>query len=285
MPMVYELVDGPCSGKLQLGSGPVQDYIGFRVDKNAKLLKDNEQGESQIAFYRRDAAHSGNTLRYRFDRLRRLRVLVGGAMDGNVELLPGDSPWTIDGVCEKDGVRSFIVYELSGEDEQGRVKYTLREETRFDSDEGEGMQAIRRFYVAPDYSVYSLKPGTHNEVPVEVGDRKGSVDEGMAELIKAVWKSAWDTIGSCQELAGGESHLGWAYISFPFARHGHQFVDVLKTAGIEHETKEKKFGCSQRDEQGEPSDKKVIPGLSVFIHPADIANALEALAKQWAARA
>jgi hypothetical protein len=103
------------------------------------------------------------------------------------------------------------VDQLRGEDEQGRVKYTLREETRFDSDEGKGMQAIRRFYVAPDYSEYSLKPGIHKEVPVEVGDRKGSVDEGMAKLIKAVWKSAWDTVGSCQELVGGDSHLGCSH--------------------------------------------------------------------------
>ena len=103
--------------------------------------------------------------------------------------------------------------------------------------------AIRNFYLAPNYDIYSMKPtGEHSQIPVEVGWRRGHVDEEIAELIAETWRLGLDTIGSCQSRPVGDKFAGLAYIGFFRLADAECFHGWLASAGIPSTLKEVK--CS-----------------------------------------
>jgi hypothetical protein len=101
--------------------------------------------------------------------------------------------------------------------------------------------AIRNFYLSPDYDIYSMKPtGDHTQVPVQVGWRRGHVDEGIAELISETWRLGLDTVGSCQSRPAGDKFAGMAYVGFFRCTDAECFHDWLVAAGIQSTLKEVK---------------------------------------------
>ena len=117
-------------------------------------------------------------------------------------------------------------------------------------------EAINNFYVQPNYESYSIKPtGEHTQVAIEVGHRRGQVDEKIAPLIAEVWCLGLDTTGSCQQRPIGTPNDGKAYIAFPRLRHARFFHDCLVRAHIPSEFVEKKFRIAHhRNPQEEASE-------------------------------
>jgi len=266
----YELVGGPCTGKVSM-AGNVPEELVFRLDKSGRILLEHERGESQHAFYRRDP--EAGVKKYHFESVRKLRVLRGGPLTGNVELMEGPPPFIVEFACGKGSANVaqwFVTYERSSEDELGRIAYDLREQIDVQSDEGKTIAAITNFYKRPDYSIYSKAPGLHKEVLIEEEGRRASVDEGIAELIKAVWKLGLHTLASCQERPAGETHAGKAYISFPLKRHAEAFIQILGQAGIGCEHKETPSQLGQRNQAGESIGSCEVRGLSVYFEPGQI---------------
>lgn len=92
-------------------------------------------------------------------------------------------------------------------------------------------KAAREFYKTPDYSIYSKSPGNgHEQVRIELGDRKADVDVDIADVILAIWALECDTIGSCQEAKSGK-----AYVGFIVLADAETVYSILAAAGIQAE--------------------------------------------------
>jgi hypothetical protein len=116
--------------------------------------------------------------------------------------------------------------------------------------------AIRNFYLSSNDDIYSMKPtGEHNQIPVEVGWRRGHVDEGIAELIAETWRLGLDTIGSCQSRPAGDKFAGLAYIGFFRHADAECFHDWLASAGISSTLKEVKGSIAKTAGAGGQSEE------------------------------
>jgi len=119
-------------------------------------------------------------------------------------------------------------------------------------------QAVNMFYAEPDYDTYSIKPtGEHVQVPVELGHRRGYVDELMAPIILGIWKLGLDTLGSCQSRPKGTNNEGMAYVGFPRLRDAKSFYDRLTRAGIPCRFDEKKLTIGRKQSK-DASPSEVI---------------------------
>lgn len=138
--------------------------------------------------------------------------------------------------------------------------------------------AIRGFYVNPNYDIYSMKPtGEHVQVPVEVGYRRGHVDEKIAPLIKELWRLGMDTIGSCQERPHDPGVAGKAYVGFVRKRDALRFSDVVKKAGIDCSTEEKQIGLARNNPDGSIAEKVTIDSANAKFRTLDIDRVVEVL--------
>lgn len=141
-------------------------------------------------------------------------------------------------------------------------------------------EAINNFYAAPDYDIYTMKPtGEHVQVPVEVGHRRGHVDEAIAPLIKRLWELGLDTLGSCQRRPPGHDHEGQAYVAFPKERDGVWFRDLLETAHIECNVDAKQITIAKKGPSGEITETLALPSANVILSPGDIDRIVELLAE------
>lgn len=136
------------------------------------------------------------------------------------------------------------------------------EKTQSHINEQRALQAINRFYLSPDYSIYSKPPtDEHHQVFIECGPRRAYVDEGIAPLIQAIWERGLETLGSCQQRPSGK-----AYVGFPLGRQGELFHKKLIEAGIESKCERKKFKIRKAD-CGETIE---IDAANVVFSPEDI---------------
>jgi hypothetical protein len=138
------------------------------------------------------------------------------------------------------------------------------DEVRIQINEQRAIQAMNHFYQSPNYSVYQKPPtDEHSQVFIEHGHRKACVDEKMASLIRAVWESGIDTLGSCQERPSGK-----AYIAFPLARQGKLFHDNLIAAGVESEYE----ATHSRFQNSDSGDTISVDSSIVMFSPDDISR-------------
>ncbi|GAA0468021.1 hypothetical protein Ade02nite_78810 [Paractinoplanes deccanensis] len=85
----------------------------------------------------------------------------------------------------------------------------------------------------------------HPTVTVRVGDRSAEIDELIAPLISALWRTGFTTLTSCQDAGESnaswaeklphmityvESRKGWAFVDFPI-QDGLRFLTALAQAG------------------------------------------------------
>jgi hypothetical protein len=140
-------------------------------------------------------------------------------------------------------------------------------------------QVIRNFYHAPNYDIYSMKPtGEHTQVPVEVGWRRGHVDEGIAALIAAAWKLGLDTIGSCQCRPPGTKFEGQAYIGFFRHSDAESFHQWLSDSGIASTLQDTQGSIAKLDDAGRPmGEAAAYTNANVFFDPPVIAHITEVL--------
>ncbi len=143
--------------------------------------------------------------------------------------------------------------------------FVLREVIQPTHDESLAIRATQQFYEHPNPGIYSLKPGLHKEVQVEAYGRSASIDEGLVEIIKGVWKHDWETLGSCEE----RPKSGRAYISFPVARHGREFAALLGSVGIEHSVEEKSNRLSTSSPFHDVILTSIVDSLHVFFARRD----------------
>jgi hypothetical protein len=140
--------------------------------------------------------------------------------------------------------------------------------------------AMRTFYETPDYSIYSKPPtDNHPQKLVEVGHRRGHVDENIAPLIEGLWKLNLDTIGSCEQLNSGK-----AYVGFPFQDHAKWFEGVLNKAGIECSYTAKSMGIGSKSATGEVTDALTLDTASVKFPSEALLQAIAAVEAEVLAR-
>jgi hypothetical protein len=141
-------------------------------------------------------------------------------------------------------------------------------------------QAIDSFYANPNYDIYSMKPtGDHVQVPVEVGHRRGHVDEGIAVVITHLWNLDVDTLGSCQELPRGHKHAGQAYVDFIRVREAKWFYELLTSHGVKAEFGTKAMTFKKKCEDPNEAPKSLsLQNAMVTFDPKDI-SAVAAILK------
>jgi hypothetical protein len=62
----------------------------------------------------------------------------------------------------------------------------------------------------------------HTQVLVEQNDRSAEVDEGIADLILALWERSMWTTGSCEN----QDEMGFAWVAFERLEDAHEFERV-----------------------------------------------------------
>lgn len=290
MPTTITLEDGPYAGTLDFPQPP-GDGIGLPVDEQLNRTK----GSNPFAYaiYQRQQ-RAGNDV-YVLARYQRkdnqpfpIHFVDGPAAgylpapqpaqhldpEQRVYLTPEGTQYQ--GRGEPAGV---AVYERREAD--GRFFYALRE---IDSspetvraaieaiNEERLTEAIGNFYASPDYDIYSMKPtGEHVQVPVEVGHRRGHVDEGIASLIGEVWRLGLDTLGSCQERPPGSSNAGKAYLGFPRMRDARFFYQRLSEAEIPATFAEKKLEIANKpNPDASALETFELDSANVLFDPNDI---------------
>jgi hypothetical protein len=139
--------------------------------------------------------------------------------------------------------------------------------------------AINKFYEKPDYDIYKCKPtDRHVQVAIQVGHRRGEVDERIAPLIEAVWRLGLDTMGSCEDRPQDYPRFpGMAYIWFPRLKDAKRFEEVLKNAGIEYVFDPKQSTIGWKPEEGIEGEKITFDGANILFAPSDIDRIVELL--------
>jgi hypothetical protein len=271
MAQVIEFVGGPCAGQHPIDGEPPE------VQTFARNPSPGEPPPVDLAAYRLD--QSSGIPRYHFVGIGRQGRFRNGPLDGQEQVFLGGLPTTFEAHnTGPDGkVTAIARYALQPVDATGESVYELTEIDDLQTNEDKALAAVFQFYKEPNPGIYSIKPGLHKEVWIEVGPRRGSVDEEITGLIKAVWTRGWETIGSCQERPSDSKYAGMAYVAFPFAQQGSQFASILQAAGIEHQTREKKFGFARRNDKGEKTENGEIDALDVFFYKRDFERIVLAL--------
>lgn len=64
----------------------------------------------------------------------------------------------------------------------------------------------------------------HPQIPVTYGGQEAEVDEGIADLILALWRAGYRTGSSCQAFPAAD---GRAYVAFMTAGDAHRFAAII----------------------------------------------------------
>lgn len=127
-----------------------------------------------------------------------------------------------------------------------------------------GREAAAAFYESMDYDIYSRPPtGDHEQVFVELGERRAFVDKKMAGIVAQVWRLGLDTAGSCQERPSGK-----AYIGFCVPGQGQDFMSLFDGVNIDVELKETTTKI-QNPKTGEMIE---LDTANVLFSPTEIEN-------------
>ncbi len=275
-----EFIGGPIAGRKRPLAG-MSNVVAVPVDAELEYLPQEEP--FAVALYRRQTAEqSVNYVFLRFERPNKTPFEVEFA-DGPYQGTQFCSqpphfhkgevliPLTEQGcVFRGDGQPSSVaVYRAKTTSGKWRFHLDRIEDSgenleriRAEINEQRALQAISRFYLSPDCSIYSNPPtDEHHQVFIECGDRRACVDEGIAPLIQAIWKLGLETLGSCQERPSGK-----AYVGFPLGKQGGLFHKKLIEAGIDSQCEQKKFSIRNRD-SGETIE---IDAANVMFSPEDI---------------
>lgn len=294
MPTTIRLEGGPYSGEMGV-TGPMGPTIGLAVDEHIRPVRtDSPFG---VAVYELERRATGDVYVFRgFQRPGNQPFPIQFVDGPAAGILPAPQPaqyldpvqrihLSSDGMPYrgKDDPAAVAIYERR--EECGRFFYALRaiddspETVRAAVEEVNDQkltEAINNFYASPDYDIYSIKPtGGHAQVPVEVGHRRGHVDEKIAPLIAEVWRVGLDTIGSCQERPPGAPNEGKAYVGFPRMRDARFFHERLSEAGIPATLVEKKFKISMRQGPDALSEALEFDSANVLFDPDDIDRIVE----------
>jgi hypothetical protein len=294
MPTTIRLEGGPCSGNM-IVTTPMGQGIALAVDENLRPVQ--TENPFAIALYQLEKQPEEVYVFKGFQRPGNQPFTIE-FVDGPVEgFLPAAQPAQyIDPVLNvyltsdgkpfqgKGEPAALAIYERR--EENGRFFFALRE-TDSSPDTMQKVieaindqkltQVINGFYAKPDYDIYSMKPtGDHVQVLIELGHRRGQIDEKIAPLIAEVWRRGLDTIGSCQDRPPGSPHEGKAYISFPRVRHARFFHELVSEAGIAAMLVEKPFKiASKRDSDGLVEDELEVVSANVLFDPSDIDRIVE----------
>lgn len=142
-----------------------------------------------------------------------------------------------------------------------------------DANEMRARSAARAFYKAPNYDIYSMKPtGEHVQVPIEVGYRRGHVDEQIAGVIKRLWSIDLDTLGSCQSRPAGSKHPHEAYVQFPLQRHAKVFQKVLQQSSVECSFESSTMKLRSKDSTEQNPQELTLEVGTVFFATSDLTN-------------
>ena len=287
-----ELIGGPFAGTLNL-QGVLNAVIPLPLNDD---LRHEPNNPTVLALYARDGELP---IRYRFMHVQRLDgnqfavEFVGGPFAGTrpfgqpasygpetllMPLGPGNVPYNDTG-----NPIGYATYRQQKTDGVGCYNFDCIDTTPkaaanilADLNRIRLRQVMDGFYADPNYDIYSLKPtDLHKQIHISYGTRKADVDELLAPLILELWKMDYDTLGSCQELANGES-AGMAYVSFPFAEQGTTVHQILTAAGIDSVANPKKLQISPRN--GTPEQSVQLEMISVQFSPKDIERVCVALA-------
>jgi len=264
MANIIHLSGGPMGGQAISTERAFGPAIELYFDQSGKPA--NRESGAIVAQYRRiDDAH------YEFAESRIRVPIVGEAVGGDVWILPGNAKERV--TIERKNRRGKVVGKghFRFKDDSDGMRYELESFEDLSDERDALLEAIDGFYENPNYEIYSMKPGRHDEVPVaqQNGHRKANVDKALATLIPAIWKREWETGGSCQELAEGKKS-GWAYIAFSLPEQGHEFESMLKEAGIDVDTEEKPWKLAQKDATGNVCRELSSITLNVYFKPDDI---------------
>jgi hypothetical protein len=167
-------------------------------------------------------------------------------------------------------------YERDGEHD-GIPQYAFREYRDLRSQEDQVKAAMLEFYTNYNPSIYSRAPGLHSEVLVEVGHRRGPVDEGLADIVRAIWERDWETLASCQQLPHDEGDIPVAYITFPIGQQGKAFINLLAQHGIETRSAAKTGTMHRLNQEHRPYVEIKAEQLDVFFQAADLPKVLAAI--------
>jgi len=104
---------------------------------------------------------------------------------------------------------------------------------------------------------------THKQVFVRVGDMEAEVDQGIAALIREIWKAGIGTLNSCQE-----NQPGIVWIEFVTCEDARCFLNIVAAYedGLDTLYNRARQGWNPIDE-----DDMMHPFWSYDIHPEDLA--------------
>jgi len=282
--------DGPCAGHEMILDGPIPGQVSVEVDEDGAPTN----AGVHLAFAVYNVQESGNELvgqltgfSRRRDFMFELEFVDGPGqrvvqspwparyMEAEQEVYLGADGSTFSG---RGYPAAVAVYERR--EDGGKAKYFLRhiEESgelvkrAVDTvKESKRSQAIKSFYLSPDYGIYSIKPTEdHVQVSVEVGYRRGRVDEGIAPLIEQAWRLGLDTFGSCQQRRAGTKNEGLAYVGFARADDAKRFEQFLTAADIPCTFEATKFGIAHDGPDGTRDEKLVLDAGNVLFRVEDI---------------
>ena len=288
------IIDGPYSGAVVPLEEPLRETIGLGVSSD--LEPDPSQRPFALACYRLDSASRYRLLGFqRPDRQPFVIAYSDGPAKGErpspqpIQMLPVEQrcPLDADGrVMNLDGVlASVAIYERDQRDADWKYYFKRIDDSPEALAEAKVLikeqlltDMINRFYQKPNYDIYSMKPtGRHVQVSIQVGHRKGEVDERLVPLIKEVWRLGLDTMGSCQDRPEGHRFAGLAYIWFPRLQDARRFEELLKNAGIECVFDPKQCGVKREKPLGRDDDKAMFENANIVFAPSDIERITELL--------
>lgn len=168
------------------------------------------------------------------------------------------------------GEKWYFLFLLVGEDSHGRKIYECHEAIDEKTDDGMTVGASMWNYLHPGERVYKGPTDNHPQTTISAYPRQASVDTGIADLILAVWRHGWHTVGSCQEWAEGTKHAGEAYISFALPRQGKAFAEVLNNAGLKFRTINLESTHNKKNDAGDVIRTATTISLAVLFSPANI---------------
>lgn len=151
---------------------------------------------------------------------------IGGPKEGTRVI--NDPELSAFSVAQIDGKDQYALYERQPGGPPFRYQFT-----HIDSMSEVAIRAnVVKQYESPDPDIWPSTPtDDHVQKFIQVGYRKGEVDELIAPLIEQLWRLSWDTIGSCQCDAGKS-----AWVAFPVKKDGEAYAAFLAKKRIRTNT-------------------------------------------------
>lgn len=299
MTYAVNFIEGPYAGQhVELPQEP-PDSIGLGVDEWLNPVPSSQSRPAILAMYRRVGSQAPSAFQFshmaRHDGKQFEIQFYDGPLEGlkpspqparywqaelhiplnKSEEPPESGPVKVDAVavyhrCERAGTWGYAFKEIV-------TSGPLIEEVAEELCGQYVRRAMDQFYKSPDHSIYTIKPGLHKEVPLQVGKRRASVDELMAPLIKELWRLDLDTLGSCQERPAGSPNEGLAYVAFPAWKQGLAVHNMLAQGGVEVSYKLKTGKLGNSTEDGATRRIVEVTMANVFLPTSNIAKATELL--------